>query len=251
MREEEALDPSYGGLSNKRDQTPPSTFKQLDRNKSVTIATTTLSRIRGFTVELLFHFRNRELRVADLIDLTGKYRQYINVYLHRMRNYGLVERNGSSCKLTEIGLSFLSYLKSLDNNNIHNITLRKQKENIKKTDRKQKENTSAKKTPKQISIKLWLQESGRTLDDAEKVVVEVLVDHYNKTGSKFYYCEDDYEAARKFGIRPDQVTQVLRNLKEGHIAYTHRDTKAPGGPTWKIGLYKAFIETLKASQKVD
>ena len=36
-------------------------------------STTSFAKIRGFTLELLFCLKNNELRVMDLVDLTGKY----------------------------------------------------------------------------------------------------------------------------------------------------------------------------------
>ncbi|MDH5439959.1 MAG: hypothetical protein OEZ48_00310 [Candidatus Bathyarchaeota archaeon] len=213
---------------------------------SAIATTTTLAKVRGFTIHLLFHIRNRELRVSDLVDLTGKYPRYISRYLYNMRNYGLVQRNGPYWKLSEEGLSFLSYLESID---IDIDKIRKKEERRKKERRKKEESWTPKKV-KQLSFSLWLQDSGRTFQDAEKVVVEVLVDHYNETGSKFLYCDHyDFDVAEKFKIRPDQVTRVLRKLREDRIIYNFRDTRAPGGPAWKLGLYKAFIETLEASQK--
>lgn len=230
------------------DQTSPQTFKQLDRNKKVAIATTTtLSRIRGFTVHLLFHIRNRELRVSDLVDLTGKYPQYINRYLYNMRNYGLVERNRPYWKLSEEGLSFLSYLKSLDksknnkNKNIYNNIYNK-KDVRKKYERSKKDvRKLIPKKAKQLSFSLWVQQSGRTFQDAEKVVVEVLVDHYNRTGGKYFWFSDEYELAERFKVSPSVLPAALRKLNEDRILYVWRNKK--------IGLYKAFIETLEASQK--
>jgi len=204
---------------------------------SSTISTTTsFSKVRGFTVDLLFHLKNRELRVIDLVELTGKSSQYVRRYLINMWKYGLTEKNGSFWKLSEDGVSFLSYLESLPNNN---IIIRKNKERIKKDERKNNESCVPKKL-KQSSIALWLNKS--SLDDAEKVVVEVLVDHYNRTGSKFLYFSDIYEIAERFKIRPDQVNKVFMNLKQDRIVYNYRDRSHDA---WKIGLYKAFVHALE------
>ena len=103
--------------------------------------TTSFGRIRGFTITLLFHLKGRELRVKDLIDLTGKYRQYVSKYLYRMRNYGLTEKKGPFWRLTPEGDSFLSYITLLNNN-----IIRRQKEDRKKTFRRQMEDTYIPKT---------------------------------------------------------------------------------------------------------
>jgi len=194
-------------------------------------STTSFAKMRGFTVELLFCLKNNELRVMDLVDLTGKYSQYVYSYLRNMRNYGLVEKKGVFWKLTEKGASFLSYLESL-NNNILKI-------------RKNKESYDPKRL-KQVSFTLWLQNS--SLHDAEKEVVEVLMDHYKRTGSKFLYFRDIYDMAERFKIPPDKVNKVLMNLKQDHIVYNFRDRTHNA---WKIGLYKAFIEKLKITRRAD
>jgi len=85
--------------------------------KTPAIATTTsVAKVRGFTVSLLFHLKARELRIMDLVDLTGKYHQYVNRYLQNMRNYGLAERYGPFWRLREDGASLLSYFESLPDN---------------------------------------------------------------------------------------------------------------------------------------
>ena len=208
--------------------------------------TTTLSKVRGFTIDLLFLFQNYELRVKDLIDLTGKYRQYINRYLYNMRSYGLIVKIGPYWKLTAEGASFLSYLKSLPTTTTTSIT-EKKKDRRKKEERRKKE--GRKKIPKklkQTSFSLWLDNSGLSLDEAERNVVEVLMDHYNRTGSKFFFCDDLLAVVERFGILPDQVNRVLKNLKQDHVVYNYRDRNHA---SWKIGLYKAFVETLQRSQE--
>jgi len=109
---------------------------------------------------------------------------------------------------------------------------------------RRKEESCSPKRLKQISISLWLQSSG--LNDAEKEVVEVLVNHYNGTGSKFLYFSDIYEIAERFKIQPDQVNRVFMNLKQDHIVYNYRDRSHNA---WKIGLYKAFVQALERRDK--
>ena len=201
--------------------------------------------MRGFTVDLVFHLENKGLRTRDLIDLTGKYAQYINRYLYNMRNYGLVEKEESYWKLTPPGKEFLSHLKML--NNTYNIQygiynkkdLRKKKESIKKDLRKLKS-----KTLKQVSIESFLRESD--LDKTEVVVVEALVDHYNRTGSKFFAVESIFDLASRLHVDYQDLKEALRHLYEDHIVYKYHMSRE--GIT-KVGLYKAFVETLKASKK--
>ena len=73
------------------------------------VESTTLSKVGGFTVELLFALKkNNQLRTIDFRELTGKYSQYLNTYLCRMRKYGLVEKEGAFWTLTKFGRSYLS-----------------------------------------------------------------------------------------------------------------------------------------------
>ena len=133
-------------------------------------------------------------------ELTGKSRQYVYKYLKNMRNYGLIRKNGVFWELTVLGREFVSYLDMVSK---HNTTCRK------------KEETSHPKTFKQILIQPWLRDSN--LDDTEKAVVEVLVDHYNKTGSKFILVKDHYELAERCKVNPSSLDQALKRLREDNI----------------------------------
>jgi len=82
----------------------------------------------------------------------------------------------------------------------------------------------------------------------EKVVVEVLLDHYNKTGSLFRYYRNIYHAADSFKIPVDKIDTVLMRLKQDRVAYKYWD-KHYGA--LKIGLYKAFIKKLKIAAKLE
>jgi len=198
--------------------------------------TTSLGRVRGFTIDLLYHLRDGPKRCCELAEITGKTRFYVWRYLRNMQNYGLTCKEGSFFwKLTDIGVNFLNYL-----DNIYYIYNSRKKVERKKKESRKKVETSPPKRLKQVSIQPFLLSS--SLHDAEKTVVEVLVEHYNKTGSKFLYFKDVYEIAEKFGFRPDQANQVMMNLKQDHIAYSYRDRSYDA---WKIGLYKAFVESLR------
>jgi len=199
---------------------------------------TTVSKVRGFTVELLFLLKDQALRTVDLTELTGKTSQYVFRYLYNMRKYGLVERNSPFWKLTSEGVSFLSYLESLIN---ININIRKIYERKKKDIRKIYETYDPKKL-KQVSLQSWLRNS--SLQDSERAVVEVLVNHYNQTGSKFFYCRGDYEISEKFQIPITQINEVFMHLKQDHIVYIFHD-KQHGA--LKIGLYKDFLASLDPS----
>jgi predicted transcriptional regulator len=74
-----------------------------------------LSKVRGFTVDLLFALKNNQIRTIELTGLTGKSSQYLNRYLRNMRKYGLVEKEDNAFwTLTEFGRSFLSHLEAVE-----------------------------------------------------------------------------------------------------------------------------------------
>jgi len=205
------------------------------------LSTTTLGRVRGFSIELLFMLHEGGGRCCDLSERSGKSQPYVHRYLRNLRKYELVRQNDAFWFLTEFGAEFVKYLHIVYNNIIE---YRKKKERKKKEERKLEE-SSPPKVLKQVAISLWLQDSDRSR--VEKEVVEVLVKHYNETGSKFLYFRDVYHFADNFKIRPDEVNQLLMSLKQDRIVYSFRDKQHNA---WKVGLYKAFLEGLKASQGI-
>lgn len=105
-------------------------------------------------------------------------------------------------------------------------------------------NTSKPTIHKQISIEPFLDSS--SLDDSERVVVEVLAKHYNRTGSKFFWVSDYYEAAERFHLNPAILSEVLRKLDEENIVYVWPRTRYPK----KIGLKKEFVKKLKVESSL-
>ena len=206
-------------------------------NKLLLSTTTTPTIYRGFALELLNILKDGSYDVSDLREITGKYRQYLNQYLYRLRNAGYVTKNGQFWKITEEGISFINKKnKVYKNHNIHMDT----KENKRKINRNKTENNLSLIKPKQISLSLYLKKF--SLSDVEKVVVEYLVDHYNKTGSKFIYIQDIYELAEKLDVNPAMLQEAITNLKQDRIVWLYRDRVYR---RWKLGLYKAFVEILK------
>lgn len=211
--------------------------EDLEANDKILLyTTTTLSKVRGFSFELLLHLRKRMLDIYDLMELTGKYSEYIITYLKRLQKYGMVEKQGYFWKITEFGEAFLKH-------RMYTMTTcnkTKQILNRYETDTKQILNRSISTKPKQISLSLYLKKFN--LSDVERVVVEYLVDHYNKTGSKFIYIQDIYELAEKLDVNPAMLQEAITNLKQDRIVWLYRDRVYR---RWKLGLYKAFVEILK------
>ena len=153
-----------------------------------------------------------------------------------MERYGLALKNGDFWFLTDSGVEFVKYLNVVYNNI---IDYRKKVERKSKEDRKKVESNQP-KTTKQIPISLWLQNSG--LDSIEKEVVEVLVRHYNETGSKFILVKDHFEFSEKLKTNPSELIEALKNLRQDNIIYLYR-SDIQG--YWKIGLKRSFLEMLR------
>ena len=202
--------------------------------------TTSLGRVRGFTVELVFRLEDGPLRCVDLAEISDKTQPYVDCYLRRMRSYGLVEKQGFLWNLSVLGRDFLSYLKTVYNN----IIKYRQITNRYTTDNKQKTNSSKPKKLKQVPLLPFTR--NLSLDDTERRVVEVLVEHYDKTGSKFILVRDKYELAERVGVNPNDIGDALKNLHEDHRVYKFTLRRES---LTKIGLKKAFVEALKRSSE--
>lgn len=79
-----------------------------------------------------------------------------------------------------------------------------------------------------------------------KEVVEVLLNHYNETGSKFILVKDIFELAEKLKANPTEVLEALKNLRQDNIIYLYR-SDIEG--YWKIGLKANFIKILENAAK--
>jgi hypothetical protein len=126
-------------------------------------------------------------RCCDLAERCGKSQNYVWRYLKNMERYGLALKNGDFWFLTDFGVEFVKYLNIVYNNII---------------DYRKKVESNPPKNTKQIPISLWLQNSG--LDSVEKEVVEVLLRHYNETGSKFILVKNQFELAEKLKANPNE-----------------------------------------------
>jgi DNA-binding transcriptional regulator YhcF (GntR family) len=76
----------------------------------------------------------------------------------------------------------------------------------------------------------------------EKEVVEVLMKHYNETGSKFILVKDQFELAEKLKANPNEILEALKNLRQDNIIYLYR-SDIQG--YWKIGLKTNFVKMLE------
>ena len=199
---------------------------------------TSFSRLRGMTLWIMEILKDGgSVASWQVAEQTMKTCRYVNVYLFRLRKYGIAVKKEEFWFLTDFGMYLTDLL----------IGLRpyryryRYKYNTTTTTTQQHNNTSQPKKPRQVSIEAWLRDS--QFGDAERTVVEVLVEHYNRTGSKFFYCPTVYDIAERFHVNPGLVNQTLMSLKQDHLVYSIKD---PRHDAYKIGLYKDFVELLKA-----
>ena len=214
--------------------------------------TTSLSRIRGFSIIILECLKGGYLRSSEIYEITGKPCSYVNRYLYNLRKYGLIERIEDFWILTQKGEDFIEYYERFikNKNRIRKFNERLRKDNRKIKERKniKKQETIRKETRafphlregRQVDLSLWMKESN--WDEIEKKVVEVLIDHYNRTGSKFIYSRDIFEFADKLQVNPQELSNAIMNLRQDGIIYIIRDKTFN---TWKIGIKKDFLESLK------
>jgi len=166
------------------------------KNYSVlTTTSTALGRVRGFSIMLLLLLSKGVKRCCELAEETQKSRDYVYSYLKRLQKYGLADINESFWNLTDLGAWFVEYIKR--NSAINDIILKSE----------QKENRN-----RQINITLW--STSTDLSGVEKEVVEMLLEHYNRTGSKFILNGDIYELAEKVKAPPEAVVTALKNLRQ-------------------------------------
>ena len=220
-------------------------------NDPLLSTTSTLSRIRGFSIILLFCLKDGCLRTRDICEKLDKYPQYVNRYLYNLQNYGLVEKVEDFWILTEEGADFIEYLEDVDKRfniirkkyerNKKEIRKKKERKNIKKEDLLCAETSikACRRKTRQIQIEPFLRNCN--LDDLEKAVVEVLIEHYNKTGSKFIMVKDQYELAERLNCNPSDLPNALKNLRQDGVIYIFKDKTFN---CWKIGLKKQFLEVI-------
>jgi len=178
------------------------------------------------------------LRTLGICEKTQKPANYVSRYLLNMQKYGLVLKTGSFWNLTVLGESFVNYLH-------HEIEIEIEIRNLNERKTKEEQNlneTILRKVEFQSHFDLWLMKN--PLSDVEKVVVDTLIEHYQKTGRKFILVETKYELAERLNQNPDDLQQAIRHLYQDGIAYLFKH-----GLGWKVGLYQAFVEGLEKAKE--
>ncbi len=95
-------------------------------------------------------------------------------------------------------------------------------------------------TPKSRQLNLAPYFESETLEEADRNVVVVLSEHFERTGIKFRIFQDQYDLAEAMHISEKQVIPTLRHLREEGCIYFRREALG-----WKIGLMKGFVERMQ------
>jgi hypothetical protein len=134
-----------------------------------------------------------------------------------VRKRGLFERKEIwGWKATSFGF----YVLSINNNNVqtkYNRTL------------------DGSKKPRQLNLSVFTNRSD--INEPERVVVGVLIQHYERTGQKFRYFRDFYHFCDETGVGAVDAPVAIARLKEEGCIYTRKDEFG-----WKIGLKADFVE---------
>jgi len=235
-------------------------MKKMDALQVPAISsTTTASRIRGFTLELLGLLRNDVVSIFELAEITDRPLKLLRIYLSRLKRYGLIEGSGDFWTANDEGLYVLSLLSSRKKQNEMLSKRLEGPDNIKSyssksctgnsnagTDRQHFDNSSTtlrQHFPKQLTLEKAFQRFN--LNDCEKEVVEVLLAHYNRTGSPFKYI--NYAEDLQLDYSANILQEAIRKLRQDNIIYIWQDRAMSA---LKLGLKKAFIEKLSSEEKL-
>lgn len=207
------------------------------------LSTTTLPRADSFSNDVLFELKEMPLRTCDVARVTEKTRAYVDSYLRRLRNQGLIEKHGSFWNLSVLGASYVGYLEKIEDRRSRS----RHNNNTTTTNKQHKVDTSKPDKPKQVLLLPFLR--NLSLPDVEGRVVEVLMRHYDETlrksgtGSPFIYVESRYDFANECGLSLPELEEALANLHQDQRIY---DIPA-GQYRRKIGLKENFIRKLQGA----
>ena len=219
----------------------PEKKKYQDRNFSkITSITPTPTnfisnpcKFRGKTIEILGVLSNSGgMTTREISDQTGiPVQSFKCILLANGEKRGIFERKERwGWKATPFGFFILS----INNNNVQTNTNKVQ------TKYKSKYNRTLDSPKKSHQLNLSIFTSRSDIEDPERVVVEVLVEHYERTGEKYRYFRDLYHFCDETGVSAVDAPTAIARLKEEGCIYTRKDEFG-----WKIGLKVGFVERLK------
>ncbi len=189
-------------------------------------------KFRGKTIDILGILSNSGgMTTREISDQTGIPVRTVGVYCRGGEKRGIFERKERwGWKATSFGFLILS----INNNNGKT----KDKDRINEGKTKDKRTLDSPKKSHQLNLTVFTSRSDIT--DPERVVVGVLVQHYERTGEKYRYFRDFYHFCDETGVGAVDAPAVIARLKEEGCIYTRKDEFG-----WKIGLKVRFVDKLK------
>ncbi len=189
-------------------------------------------KFRGKTINILGILSNSGgMTTREISDQTGIPVREVWVYCRRGEKKGIFDRKE---RWGWISTAFGFLILSINNNNVNTCT----------TQSKHKVNTcttptlDSSKKSRQLNLSVFTNRSD--ISEPERVVVGVLVKHFERTGEKYRYFRDFYHFCDETGVGAVDAPAAIARLKEEGCIYTRKDEFG-----WKIGLKVDFVERLK------
>jgi hypothetical protein len=189
-------------------------------------------KFRGKTIEILGVLSNSGgMTTKEISDQTGIPVRKVWTYCNNGEIRGLFERKERwGWKVMPFGF-FVLYI---NNNNVQT----KYKQSTNEVQSKYNRTLDSPKKSHQLNLSIFTSRSD--IANPERVVVGVLVEHYERTGEKYRYFRDLYHFCDETGVSAVDAPTAIARLKEEGCIYTRKDEFG-----WKIGLKVGFVERLK------
>jgi predicted transcriptional regulator len=201
----------------------------LDSTPTTTGQKFSPQKYRGHTLEILGVLSEcGGLTTCEIADKTGLKPNDVWQYCRRGFSSGIIERKERwGWSVSPLGLLILSIKTTTTTTNDTTTTQQRHKHDT---------NT----TPKVQQLNLSAFTGREDMDETDRVVVGVLVSHYERTGKVFRHFDDEYEIGRVMGIASQDVKHTLRHLRDEGCIYFRREALG-----WKLGLMKDFVWRLQ------
>lgn len=201
----------------------------LDSTTTTTGQQFSPQKYRGHTLEILGVLSEcGGLTTHEIADKTGISVNDVGQYCRRGFRSGIIERKERwGWCISPLGLLVLSLYSTTTTTKDTTKTQLRHKEDTKKT-----------QPPRQLNLSAFM---GREdMEETDRVVVGVMISHYERTGVKYRHFDDEYEIGRVMGIAKQDVIPTLRHLRDEGCIYFMRSDLG-----WKLGLKKEFVWRLE------
>jgi hypothetical protein len=210
--------------------------QKVPKTASITPTPTALlsnpCKFRGKTIDILGILSNSgRMTTREIADHTGIPVRKVWTYCNNGEKRCVFERKERwGWKATPFGFFILN----INNNNVQT----KYKQSTNEVQTKYNHLYTVPKKSHQLNLSVFTNRSDIT--EPERVVVGVLVKHYERTGEKYRYFRDFYHFFDETSVGAVDAPPAIARLKEEGCIYTRKDEFG-----WKIGPKVNFVEKLK------